>query len=337
MTALAPRPEYDPCWPGGVDTAFGNTAFWHVGAPKPPARPAPLFLLAATLGQEGASDRAVGGEAPSLANPAGAAGDGPAPQRGGWRLVWNDEFNTARCPQRAKWGFERGFIRNAELQWYQPENASCRDGVLVIEARRETRRNPDYRPDSTDWRKNRPSAGYTSASLTSKPSFTYGRFEMFARIDPRRGSWPAFWTLGTAYRREPTAWPQSGEVDIMEYYRKTVLANVCKPKRKECGWDSATQSLARLGGDAWADEFHLWAMEWSARKIDLYLDDKLVNRFAVRTLGSGRRNPYLDRPAYLLLSQAVGGANGGDPTNTEFPVRFQVDFVRVYQRSAAGG
>jgi beta-glucanase (GH16 family) len=209
--------------------------------------------------------------------------------------------------------------------------------VLVIEARREITANPNYRPGSADWRESRPFAGYTSASLTSKPSFTYGRFEMFARIDTRRGSWPAFWTLGTAYRREPTAWPQSGEIDIMEYYRKTVLANVCKPKRRECGWDSAVQSLASLGGEAWANKFHLWTMEWSARKVDLYLDNKLVNHFAVRTLGTGRRNPYLDKPAYLLLSQADGGVNGGDPANTIFPMRFEVDYVRVYQRAATGG
>jgi hypothetical protein len=73
-------------------------------------------------------------------------------------------------------------------------------------------------------------------------------------------------------------------------------------------------------------------MEWGARKIDLFLDGKRVNHFPVDTLGAGDRNPYLDKPAFLLLSQAIGGENGGDPTNTTFPVRFAVDYVRVYQR-----
>jgi beta-glucanase (GH16 family) len=290
-----------------------------------------VFLVASS--REGANGgSATGGEVPSLASLAEATGDAPERHRAGWRLVWHDEFNQTRCPDRAKWGFERGFVRNAELQWYQPENASCQDGVLVIEARQADKPNPNYRPNSTDWRENRASAGYTSASMTSKRSFTYGRFEMFARIDARQGSWPAFWTLGVAFRRNPNAWPQSGEVDIMEYYRSTVLANVCKPKRKECAWSSTTQSLASLGGDAWTNGFHLWAMEWSARKIDLFLDGKRVNHFPVDTLGAGDRNPYLDKPAFLLLSQAIGGENGGDPTNTTFPVRFAVDYVRVYQR-----
>src|SRR5215211_2627170 len=236
-----------------------------------------LNVLAIATARERVSDDDAGAAGPpSLANLGSATSDAPARHRAGWRLVWHDEFNRARCPNERKWGFERGFIRNEELQWYQRDNALCDDGTLVIEAIPEAKPNPNYRPDSDDWRENRASAGYTSASLTSNSSFTYGRFEMLARIDTRQGSWPTFWTLGTAYRREPTAWPQSGEVDIMEYYRNTVLANVCKPKRSECGWDSARQSLAGLGGDAWAHGFHLWAMEWSARKIDLYLDNELV-------------------------------------------------------------
>jgi serine acetyltransferase/beta-glucanase (GH16 family) len=297
-----------------------------------------LVVLAVVSLREGANGgRAGGGEAPPLASLAAATGDAPGRHRAGWRLAWHDEFNQARCPDRAKWGFERGFVRNEELQWYQPQNASCHDGVLVIEARRADRPNPNYRPDSTDWRQSRASASYTSASMTSKAAFTYGRFEMFARIDTRQGSSPAFWTLGRAFRRNPNAWPQSGEVDIMEYDRNTVLANVCKPKRSECGWSSTRQSLPSLGGEAWANEFHLWAMEWSARKIDLFLDGKLVNHFSVGALGAGDRNPYLNKPAYLLLSQAIGGENGGDPTNTSFPIRFAVDYVRVYQRGAGGG
>jgi len=292
-----------------------------------------VFLVASS--REGANGGS-GAEVPSLASLAEATGDAPERHRAGWRLVWHDEFNqAARCPDRAKWGFERGFVRNAELQWYQPDNASCHDGVLVIEARQADKPNPNYRPNSTDWRENRASAGYTSASMTSKRSFTYGRFEMFARIDTRQGSWPAFWTLGVAFRRNPNAWPQSGEVDIMEYYRSTVLANVCKPKRKECAWSSTRQSLASLGGDAWTNAFHLWTMEWSAGRIDLFLDGKRVNHFPVDTLGAGDRNPYLDKPAFLLLSQAIGGENGGDPTNTTFPVRFAVDYVRVYHRGAS--
>jgi beta-glucanase (GH16 family) len=273
------------------------------------------------------------GEATSEASSAagGAPSDAPVRDRPGWRLVWHDEFRGARCPDPAKWSFEHGFVRNAELQWYQPSNASCDHGVLDIRAQREEspRPNPNYEPGSSDWRTSRRSAEYTSASLISKRSFIYGRFEMRGRIDTRSGSWPAFWTLGAG-----DAWPRSGEVDVFEYYRGNVLANVCRPRLTRCGWSSKTQSVDRLGGKKWSSSFHLWAMQWNARRIDLFLDGKLVNRFPVaRAVDRGEPNPYVNKPLVLLLSQAIGGANGGDPSGTRFPVRFEVDYVRVYRRA----
>jgi beta-glucanase (GH16 family) len=238
-------------------------------------------------------------------------------------------------------------IRNGEAQWYQAQNASCHHGMLFLTARRQGKLNPDYSPDSTNWRRSRRSAAYTSASITSKRSFTYGRFEMRARIDTSRGTWPAFWTLGTgacpgqSTRSRPcVGWPESGEVDIMEYYRRTVKANVCKPVEawEMCRWSSAARSLASLGGAAWSRAFHVWAMQWNARTIDLYLDGKLVNHFAVSdAVRPGERNPYLNRPQYLLLSLALGGTRGGDPTHGQYPAHFEVDYVRVYQRQPPAG
>jgi beta-glucanase (GH16 family) len=285
------------------------------------------------LGSEDGEIAGGAGKATSQASPAlgPAATDAPLRDLPGWRLVWHDEFRGARCPDPTRWSFENGFIRNHELQFYRARNAFCDRGFLDLRARREENpvQNPDYTPGSDDWRTNRPSAEYTSASLISKRSFTYGRFEMRGRIDTRPGSWPAFWTLGTE-----DDWPQSGEVDVMEAYRGTVLANVCRPRLTRCAWSSARQSLTRLGGERWASRFHVWAMEWSARRIDMFLDGKLVNRFPVaRAVVAGQRNPYVDKPQLLLLSQAIGGANGGDPSGTEFPVRFEVDYVRVYRRS----
>jgi beta-glucanase (GH16 family) len=107
---------------------------------------------------------------------------------GGWRLAWHDEFGGASCPDPRQWDFEHGFVRNVELQWYQRANASCRDGVLHIEARRSGRQNPDYSPRSKSWQRARSRIRFTSASLRSKSTFIYGRFEIRARIDARRGS-----------------------------------------------------------------------------------------------------------------------------------------------------
>jgi beta-glucanase (GH16 family) len=291
-----------------------------------------VAVIVVARSQEGETGAHVASDTPPQSGVAGAFQR--SKRNAGWRLAWRDEFNEARCPSRAKWSFEHGFVRNGELQWYQPQNAYCHDGVLVLEARREEKRNPDYRPRSTYWPLNVRVAEYTSASIASRYSFTYGRAEALIRIDPRPGSWQDFWTLGTSFRRDPNSWPGTGEVDIMEYYRNLVLANVCNPKPTWCGWLSTRQSLASLGGQAWADRFHLWAMDWNARRIDLFLDGKLVHRFAVAdATGAKHGNPYVNQPAFLLLSQAIGGAHGGDPTNTAFPVRLEVGYVRVYQRA----
>ena len=144
-----------------------------------------------------------------------------------WKLVWHDEFDKNGPPDPANWDFERGFVRNHELQWYQPENAFCTNGLLVIEARPEHKPNPFYQPGGTSWASQREWIEYTSASLVTrhKQELKYGKFEMRARIDTRLGSWPAFWTLGTDI--QDTGWPACGEIDIMEYYTGHVLANVC--------------------------------------------------------------------------------------------------------------
>jgi beta-glucanase (GH16 family) len=250
-----------------------------------------------------------------------------SPVDAGWKLVWSDEFEKDGAPDPSNWGFERGFVRNQELQWYQPDNASVQGGLLTIGAQRQAVPNPDYDAGSSDWRFNRQYAQYTSSSMTTagKRSFTYGRFEMCGQIDTRPGSWPAFWILGTG-----TPWPQSGEVDIMEYYASGVRANVCKPAGGTCDWSgSVRQSLASLGTN-WSSAFHLWAMEWDSQTINLYLDDKLVYPFKVPGAVASGANPYVGHPFYILVNLAIG-ASGGDPSTTTFPIEYRVDYVRVYQ------
>ena len=248
-----------------------------------------------------------------------------------WQLVWSDEFNTNGPPDPANWNFEQGFVRNGELQWYQPENAFCTNGLLVIEARREHKRNPRFRPDSPDWQTRREWIDYTSASLTTAHlrEFTYGKFELRARIDTRLGSWPAFWTLGAT---PGIGWPAGGETDIMEFYTGTVLANFGFSLNQHTEWLATNQPVAKLGGAAWSKQFHIWTMEWDEHEINLSLDGKRMNHLDLtRANAADGGNPF-HRPEYLLLNQAIGGECGGDPSGTAFPIRFEVDWVRVYQR-----
>jgi beta-glucanase (GH16 family) len=278
----------------------------------------------------GAGRGGAGGTTTPDAGTDGGPTDGPpssiTTDGGTWRLVWSDEFDVDGAPSASNWGYEKGFVRNQELQWYQPDNAKVANGLLTIAAQKVHVANPNYQSGSSDWKTNRQYYDYTSTSMTTsgKHSWQYGRFEMRARIDTRQGSWPAFWILGNG-----TSWPASGEVDIMEYYANKVLANVCKPSGSTCGWASTNQQLSSLGS-TWSSQFHVWAMEWDATKIDLYLDDKLVNHFTVSDAVTSGTNPYTARPFYILVNLAIG-ANGGDPANTSFPITYEVDYVRVYQ------
>ena len=155
---------------------------------------------------------------------------------------------------------------------------------------------------------------------------------MRGRIDISQGLWPAWWTLGIAGQ-----WPSNGEIDIMEYYNNKLLFNIAcgtaTPYKAE--WYSKTIHIDSLGGKKWSSQFHIWRMDWDENSITLYLDDLLMNKVELSKLvnkDGSNINPF-NQPHYILLNLAIGSMNGGDPANTRFPNRFEVDYVRVYQEA----
>ena len=252
----------------------------------------------------------------------------------GYRLVWADEFEVDGEPDAENWTYEHGFVRNRELQWYQPENAICKGGRLIIEGRRERKANPNYRKGSKNWKENREHIDYTSACLVTKGlrSWQYGRFEIKARVRTQDGLWPAIWFLGVEGE-----WPSRGEIDLMEYYQGKILANACwgTGKRWAPKWDSVKKPIESFGDPKWDEKFHVWRMDWDSSSIRLYLDDQLLNSIDVtKTINPtdlGPKNPF-QQPHYLLINLAIGGNAGGDPSNTAFPTRYEIEYVRVYQK-----
>jgi len=253
----------------------------------------------------------------------------------GYKLVWSDEFNKDGRPDPNNWTYERGFVRNEELQWYQPENAQCENGMLIIEGRREHKQNPRYKAGSRDWKRSREYIEYTSSSLTTRRlhSWKYGRFEMRGRIDTRLGLWPAFWTLGIE-----GPWPSNGEIDIMEYYRGILLANAAwgTERRWVAKWDDSRKPITEFNDPNWSEKFHIWRMDWDADSIKLYVDDLLLNEINLKETinkDSEGKNPF-HQPHYIILNLAIGGKAGGDPSNTKFQAKFEVDYVRIYQKQS---
>ncbi len=260
-----------------------------------------------------------------------ASGQQPIPSK--YELVWSDEFNYTGALDTNKWSHELGFKRNREEQWYQRDNAYCRNGLLIIEAKKEQRDHPGFLKGSKDWITSRKNIKYTSASINTlgKQSWQYGIFEIRARIPVGEGLWPAFWTLGTSKE-----WPSNGEIDIMEYYRGNILANIATgtDQRWKAHWFGKTKAVKDLGGKAWAEQFHIWRMVWDEEAVALYVDDIEMIRVSMDQLvnrdGTGF-NPFT-QPHYLLLNLALGGINGGKIDPNLLPAKYEIDYVRVYQK-----
>ncbi len=257
----------------------------------------------------------------------------------GFRLVWSEEFNGEGTPDRSDWRFEEGFLRNRELQWYSQDNASIAGGRLLIQAERVDLPNPRRGMGERNWQRERERVEYTSSSLTTQGHhhWQYGRFEIRAKVDARDGLWPAIWTLGIQ-----SEWPRNGEVDIMEFYRGKILANGVWARvdnEWEPQWDTVQFPVAELAEAQglteaqWVARYHVWRMDWDENMIRLYVDDRLLNEIPITDAQhTDRSGPHPFRqPHYLLLNLAIGGDAGGDPSDTEFPALFEVDYVRIYQ------
>ena len=236
--------------------------------------------------------------------------------QGSWRLVWRDEFNRDGQPDPTKWGYEKGFVRNQEAQFYaedRRENARVENGRLLIEARKDG------------------FGGHpvSSASLTTqgKASWTYGRIEVRAKIPTGKGTWPAIWMLGTGGR-----WPQDGEIDILEnvgFDPNKAVFTVHSTKLDGTGHEGWGESITVPNLSA---AYHVYSLEWSPSAMVWSVDGKVSHTYT-------KADPHgvawiFDKPQYLLLNLAIGGAWGGQQgvDDSIFPARYEIDYVRVYQK-----
>lgn len=252
------------------------------------------------------------------------------PRDPAYRLVWSDEFDKDGPPNPQKWQSELGFERNKELQWYQPENVKCEDGLLVIEARKESRANPNFEKGSSNWKKNREFAEFTSGSIITRSDqeWHFGRAEVRAKFKALPGLWPAIWTTGHG------RWPHAGEIDIMEFYQGKILANfVWAGKWGVDHWQTSHHPIEKFDRLTWDEKFHLWVTEWDEHEIKIYLDGTLLTTLPMETAinqDGPAINPFL-APQRFRLNLAIG-STGGDPSKTPFPQKFYVDYVRLYKK-----
>ena len=248
-----------------------------------------------------------------------------------WALAWDDEFNGAKgdVPDRSKWVIETGGDGwgNNELEYYtnRVENVQVSQGNLIITARRE-----GYSDSQGVFR------GYTSARLKTLGKFSqrYGRFEARIKIPAGQGVWPAFWLLGDDITQ--VKWPNCGEIDIMENIGKepgTIHGTIHGPGYS--GDKGIGSAYTLPDAKKFADDYHLFAVEWEPQVIRFYVDDKLYATRTPADLPPGTKWVF-DHPFFIVLNLAVGGDWPGEPdVHTKFPQSMLVDYVRVYRDRAA--
>ncbi|MEM7625582.1 MAG: family 16 glycosylhydrolase [Planctomycetota bacterium] len=262
-----------------------------------------------------------------------AAGDEEPASR--WVLTFAEEGDgpTGVAPSPERWTHDLGDHGwgNKEWQNYTPGNNNAfydGEGHLVIEARKsaltgEQAQTPDG-PESV-----RPL--YTSARLKTQGKFSqrYGKIEGRIKIPRGQGIWPAFWMLGDSFATR--GWPACGEIDIMENVGNSpdwIHGTLHGPGYS--GGGGLQGSFQHPEGGAFADDFHVYSVEWSPDAIHWFVDGELYHTRTPDDAGANRW--AYSEPFFIILNVAVGGEWPGYPDETtEFPQRMLVDYVRVYE------
>ncbi|WP_116995398.1 glycoside hydrolase family 16 protein [Desertimonas flava] len=272
-----------------------------------------------------AASAALAAAAATATGASTATGESAPPQivaPDGMGLVWSDEFDGDTIDP-TNWTFDigAGGWGNGEAQYYtdRPENARIENGALVIELRQEQFEG----------------SYYTSARLKTLGlrEFQYGRIEARVLVPRGAGTWPAFWALGADF--DPTSsdparqWPHVGEIDIMEHVGREpdlTFGTIHGPGYSGAGglsrWNRRDHDIA--------DDFHTFAVEWDADGIEWFYDGESFYEIGPDDLGG--RDWVFDHPFFLILNLALGGTFGGNiALDLEFPLRYEVDYVRVFQ------
>lgn len=254
----------------------------------------------------------------------------------GWKLVFSDEFNgpAGSSPDPSKWNYDLGGggWGNGELETYtnSPNNVfQDGKGNLVIRA---------LRDDSGNYTSARLQTGSPGASTqTTDGKLQYGRIEARIRAPFAQGVWPAFWMLGENIGE--VGWPICGEIDILENFGAKQANNAFINTGTAhgpgySGGNGIGKTYTLPLGQKIADDYHLYAIEWSQDAIEWFVDGASYQKLTPAMLPPGK--PWVFNSLFfLLLNVAVGGPTSPsgtpDPNAPFLPQEMAVDYVRIYK------
>jgi len=233
------------------------------------------------------------------------------------QLVWSDDFDVNGAPDSSKWGYDIGTGNdgwgNRESQYYtsRSDNVIVEDGSLIITLKKESYEG----------------AQYTSARMLTKGKyeFTYGRVEVRAKLPEGGGTWPAIWLLGANI--DSAGWPACGEIDIMEH-RGNALGTVSSAMHTPSSNGDTVNKDEIFISDV-STEFHVYAVEWTASKMDFYIDDTLF--YTYNPFNKNSSTWPFNSNEFIILNVAMGGTFGGNIDSSFTESTMEIDYVRVYQ------
>jgi len=233
----------------------------------------------------------------------------------GYNTVFTEEFNGVFLNEVWRYASSNG--GPGELQAYQDNNVTLRDGSLVLTAKKE------------EIGKN----FYTSGRINtfSELSLTYGRIDVRAKLPKGQGLWPAIWLLGD--NTFEVAWPKAGAIYLVEM-RGGEEKNRDNTIRGRLSWaegstPKSVYEYKSLNNGKFNDKFHVFSIIWEPSKIQWLLNDKVYFEQKI----DSSMNETFSKPFHLILNVAVGGGYPGNPdSNTIFPQEMIVDYIRVFQK-----
>ena len=183
---------------------------------------------------------------------------------------------------------------------------------------------------------------YTSGRISTQnlKTFTYGRFEVKAKVPKGQGYLPAFWLMAND-ENVYGQWPRCGEIDCMEVMGQDTKKLYGTIHYGNPHAESQGTYTIKDGEKSFSDDFHTFTCDWEPGKITWYVDGKKYHEesnWHSTTEGQGTLTypaPF-DQPFYIILNLAVGGSWVGNPNETtNFKNNpFVVDYVRVYQKDS---
>ncbi len=172
--------------------------------------------------------------------------------------------------------------------------------------------------------------GIESGMIRSKWSGRYGVFEASMKVPSGRGTWPAFWLAA-----EDGGWPP--EIDAVE-----IVNNAADGTRRSyhylhgAGLRGRRTKSSRLDrhaayspGTDYAQQFHVFAVEWTSDSVRHYVDDALVADREYAWIHDDGRD---GGAAHVIACLAVGGKWPGPPPADSLPAALDIEYIRVWQR-----